>query len=189
MRRTVLMLAVLTGALAACGDKPGDKPGDIAATDAMSKAEVKAQVDKVQLRPGQWEGRFTIQDIDLSAMPGAPAGMKEQMKSMMSQTSLKYCVTPEEAANPGGEMFSGQENRNCTYGGFEAKDGAVKGQVSCKSEGGTMNATMSGRYAPEHYSMDMDMKMAGGPQGMTMAMTARSEGKWIGPECPPGSET
>ncbi|HUD90625.1 MAG TPA: DUF3617 domain-containing protein, partial [Sphingobium sp.] len=169
MRRTVLMLAVLTAGLAACGDKPGDTTGDIAATDAMSKAEVKAEVDKVQLKPGQWEGRFTVKDIDLGNMPGAPAGMKDRMKSMMSQTSLKYCVTPEQAANPSGEMFAGQENKDCTYGGFEAKGGAVKGQVSCKSQGGTMNATMSGTYAPETYAMDMDMKMEGGPQNMTMA--------------------
>jgi hypothetical protein len=183
MRRTCLTLAVLTIGLAACSEKPGDKTGDIAATDAMSKQEVKAQVDKVQLKPGQWEGRFTVKDLDLGDMPGAPANMKEQMKSAMNQTSLKYCVTPEQAANPSGEMFAGQENKNCTYGGFEAKGGAVKGQVSCKSDGGTMNATMSGAYAPESYAMDMDMKMVGGPQGMTMAMTARSEGKWIGPTC------
>ncbi|QGP79462.1 DUF3617 domain-containing protein [Sphingobium sp. CAP-1] len=182
MRRTVLMLGLAT--LAACNDKPGDKAGNIAATDAMSKAEVKAEVAKVQLKPGQWEGRFTVKDLELGDMPGAPAGMKDQMKNMMNQTALKYCVTPEEAANPGGEMFSGQENKNCTYGGFEAQGGAVKGQVSCKAEGGgTMNATMSGTYAPESYAMDMDMKMAGGPHGMTMAMTARSEGKWIGPTC------
>lgn len=186
MRRTVLMLAA-TVALAACGDKPGDKTGDIAATDAMSKAEVKAQVDKVQLKPGQWEGRFTVKDIDMANMPGAPADMKDRMKSMMSQTALKYCVTPEQAANPSGEMFAGQENKNCTYGGFEAKGGTVKGQVSCKSEGGTMNATMSGTYAPEQYAMDMDMKMEGGPSNMSMAMTARSEGKWIGDTCTPGS--
>jgi hypothetical protein len=184
MRRTVMMLAMLT-TLAACGDKPGDKTGDIAATDAMSKQEVKAQVDKVQLKPGQWEGRFTVKDIDLSDMPGAPANMKDQMKRMMSQTSLKYCVTPQQAANPSGEMFAGQENKDCTYGGFEAKGGAVKGQISCKSQGGTMNATMSGTYAPESYAMDVDMKMAGGAQGTTMAMTARSEGKWIGPDCAP----
>jgi len=29
----------------------------------------------------------------------------------------------------------------------------------------------------------MDMKMEGGPEGQTMAMTARSEGKWISPKC------
>lgn len=180
MRRTMGMLALLAAGLSACNDKPGEKTGEIAATDAMSKAEVKAEVDKVQLRPGQWEGRFTVQDID---MPEAPVAMKDHMKRMMSQTALRYCITAEQAANPSGEMFSGQENRNCTYAGFEAKGGAVKGEVSCKSEGGTMNATMSGTYAPERYSMDMDMKMAGGAQDMTMAMTARSEGKWIADTC------
>lgn len=180
MRHTMLMLAVITAGLSACNDKPGDKTGVIAATDAMSRDEVKAQVDKVQLKPGQWEGRFTVQAID---MPGAPAGTQDQMKSMMSKAAHRYCVTPEQAANPGGDMFAGQDNKDCTYGGFDAKDGKVQGQLSCKSQGGTMNATLSGAYAPETYAMDMDMKMAGGPNGMTMAMTARSEGKWIGPEC------
>lgn len=179
MIRAVFAAATMTLLLAACGDKPGDAPTN----GSMSKEEVKAAVDKVQLKPGQWEGRFTVQDIDLSNMPGAPAGMKDQMKSMMSQTSLKYCVTPEEAANPSGEMFSGQENKNCTYQGFAVSGGSVKGQVSCKADGGTMTAAMSGTYGGEAYAMDMDMKMAGGPNGAAMAMKARSEGKWIGPTC------
>ena len=169
--------------LAACGDKPGETTGNIAATDAMSREEVKAAVDKVQLKPGQWEGRFTIQDIDLSKMPGAPAGMEDQMKSMMSQTALKYCVTPEEAANPSGEMFAGQDNKDCAFKDFAVSGGTVKGQVSCKADGGTMNATMAGTYASDSYAMDMDMQMAGGPDGTAMAMKARSEGKWIGADC------
>lgn len=178
MRAMMGMVLVSVALLAACSEKPGDKAGDIAATDSMSKAEVRAEVDKVQLKPGQWEGRFTVQDIDMAQ---APQAAKDQMKSMMSQTSLRYCVTPEEAANPSGGMFAGQEDKNCTYAGFEAKGGTVKGQVSCKAEGGTMNAAMSGSYAPESYAIDMDMKMTGGPHAM--GMTARSEGKWVGPEC------
>ena len=178
MRATMGTALALTALLAACSDKPGDKAGEIAATDAMSKAEVKAQVAKVQLKPGQWEGRFTVQDID---MPQAPADVKDQMKRVMSQTSLRYCVTPEQAANPSGEMFAAQENKNCAYRDFSAEGGKVTGQVSCKSEGGVMTAAMSGSYAPESYAMDLDMKMEGGPNAM--AMTARSEGKWIGPEC------
>lgn len=167
--------------LAACSGEPGEKAGNIAATDAMTQDEVKAQVDKVQLKPGQWEGRFTIEDIDMANMPGAPADMKEQMKRMMSQTSLRYCVTPEEAAKPSGEMFSGQEAKNCTFADFAATGGTVKGKVSCKEDGGTMNAAMSGTYAPDRYAIAMDMKMEGGPHAM--AMTARSEGKWIGAQC------
>ncbi|MEA3388733.1 DUF3617 domain-containing protein [Sphingobium sp. CCH11-B1] len=178
MRARIVTVLMATTLLTACSDKPGDKAGEIAATDSMSKAEVKAEVAKVQLKPGQWEGRFTVQDID---MPQAPAGMKEQMKSVMSQTALRYCVTPQQAANPGAEMFSGQENKNCTYGNFSAVGGKVTGQVSCKGDGGTMNAAMSGSYAPDRYAIDMDMKMDGGPH--SMAMTARSKGKWIGAEC------
>ena len=178
MRRTVWTIMAPAMLLAACSDKPGDKAGNIAATDAMSTAQVRAEVDKVQLKPGQWEGRFTIQDID---MPQMPESARAQMKSMMSQNVLRYCVTPEQAANPGGDMFSGQENKDCTYGDFAVSGGKVKGRLSCKSDGGTMNAAMSGTYAPESYAIDMDMKMEGGPHAM--AMTARSEGKWIAADC------
>ncbi|BBD99258.1 DUF3617 domain-containing protein [Sphingobium amiense] len=178
MRATMATVMMATALLAACSDKPGEKAGNIAATDAMSKAEVKAQVDRVQLKPGQWEGRFTIKDID---MPQMPEGAKVEMKRMMTRHVLRYCVTPEQAANPSGDMFSGQENRDCTYGDFAVADGKVKGQLSCRSDGGTMNAAMSGTYAPESYAIDMDMKMEGGPHAM--AMTARSEGRWIAADC------
>lgn len=183
MRRMIPMLAGLLAMLSACGEKAGEEAGRIAATDGMIKEEVRAEVNKVQLKPGEWEGSFAVDDIDLSNMPGAPAQMEDQMKRMMSRTALRYCVTPEEAANPGARMFSGQESKDCTYSGFEARGGSVKGQVSCKTEGGTMNAVMNGNYAPESYEMQMDMKMEGGPQGSTMAMKARSTGKWIGAEC------
>ncbi|MCP1468983.1 hypothetical protein J3E64_000654 [Sphingobium sp. OAS761] len=182
MRTAATIMIAATIMLAACDNTPDATKGEIAATDAMSKDEVKAAVDKVKLKPGQWEGRFTVQDIDLSNMPGAPAGMEEQMKRMMSHASVTYCVTPEEAANPGADMFSGQDNKNCKFADFAATGGTVKGRVSCKGDGGSvMNAAMSGSYAPDSYTMDMDMKMEGGPQAM--AMKARSEGKWIGAEC------
>lgn len=181
MRRTLVTLMLLT-ALSACGDKPGNKTGEIAATDAMSRQAVKDEVDKVQLRPGQWEGRFTVQDID---MPGAPAGVKEQMKGMMNKSAHRYCITPEQAANPSGDMFSSRENKDCTYAGFEARGGKMQGKLSCKAQGSIMNATLSGTYAPESYAMDMDMKTQGGPNGTTMAMTARSEGKWTSAQCTP----
>lgn len=180
MRRTVLTLMALTVGLAACNDQPGNKGDPIGATDAMTGAQVKAQVDKVQLKPGQWQGRYTVQDID---MPQAPADMKDRIKRAMSQAMLTYCITPEQAANPSGAMFAGQENKDCTYSGFEAKDGKVKGQLTCKAQNGTMTAAMSGTYAPETYAMDMDMKMAGGAEGTTMAISARSEGQWTGPTC------
>lgn len=161
--------------LAGCGEKPSGEP--------QTKEEVKAEVRKVQLKPGQWEGAYTLEDIDMPNMPGGGAQMKEQMKKMMSRADIKYCVTPEEAANPGGKMFSGQENKDCTYKGFEASGGEVKGEIACKSQHGAMNAVMSGSYAPESYEMHMDMKMTGAPNGMDMSMKAKTTGKWVADTC------
>ncbi|HJT40892.1 MAG TPA: DUF3617 domain-containing protein [Sphingobium sp.] len=174
MRTTVLMLAGMTALLAACGEK---------ASGPQTKEEVREEVRKVQLKPGQWEGTYQLEDIDMPNMPGGGDQMEEQMKKMMSRAAIKYCVTPEEAANPSGKMFSGQENKDCTYKGFDASGGAVKGEISCKSDHGVMNAVMSGSYAPESYEMRMDMKMTGAPNGMDMSMKAKTSGKWVGATC------
>src|SRR3546814_16995930 len=109
-------------------------------------------------------------------MPGGGDQMKEQMKKMMSRASIKYCVSPEEAANPSGKMFSGQENKDCAYKGFDASGGSAKGEISCKSQGGTMNAVMSGSYAPESYEMYMDMQMTGAPNGTNLSRKATKLG-------------
>ena len=175
MRKTMLGLVGMTALLAACGEKPSGEP--------QTKQDVAREVQKVQLKPGQWEGTYTLEDIDMPNMPGGGDQMEEQMKKMMSRTSIKYCVTPEEAANPSGKMFSGQENQDCTYKGFDASGGSVKGEIACKSEHGAMNAVMSGSYAPESYEMHMDMKMTGAPNGMDMSMKAKTSGKWIGTTC------
>ncbi|MET0370031.1 MAG: DUF3617 domain-containing protein [Sphingobium sp.] len=182
MRHMVLMLACAITLLAACGEK-SDQPVD-PSTGPQSKEEVKAQAAKVKLRPGQWQNSFTLEDLEMEGLPGgAPPQMKEQMKSAMTRTDMKYCVTKEEAENPDGKMFSGQEAKHCTYSGFDASDGALTGQISCKTQGGTMTAVMSGSYSPESYEMHMDMKTQGGPQGTSMKMKARTDGKWIGPDC------
>ena len=174
MRKTLLVLGATTALLTACGDKPGEP---------QTRDEVKAEVEKVQLKPGQWEGTYTLEDIDMPNMPGGGDQMEDQMKKMMSRTSIKYCVTPQEAANPSGRMFSGQQNKDCTYKGFDASGGSVKGEIACKSEHGAMNAVMSGNYAPESYEMNMDMKMTGAPNGMDMRMKARTTGKWVADTC------
>jgi len=172
---TTIAAAVATLLLAGCSDKQSGTP--------QTKEEVKAEVHKVQLKPGQWEGAYTLEDIDMPNMPGGSDQMEEQMKKVMNRSSIKYCVSPEEAANPSGKMFSGQQNKDCTYKGFDASGGSVKGEIACASEHGAMNAVMSGTYAPESYEMHMDMKMTGAPNGMNMTMKAKTTGKWIGANC------
>ncbi|WP_028055830.1 DUF3617 domain-containing protein [Sphingobium bisphenolivorans] len=175
MVKMLLGLVAATALVASCGEKRSNEP--------QTREEVRQEVQKVQLKPGQWEGAYELTDIDMPNMPAGGAQMKDQMKKMMSRTSMRYCVTPEEAANPSGKMFSGQENKDCTYKGFDASGGSVKGEISCKSQGGTMNAVMTGDYGPESYAMHMDMKMVGAPNGMNMSMKAKTSGKWTGSTC------
>lgn len=183
MLRAVMTVTGFAALLAACGEKPANETAAIAPTDSMSQEEVKQAVGKASIKPGEWRSSFTLEKIDLSAMPGASAQMEDQMKRMMSRTDIKHCVTPEEAENPGGDMFSGQEDKNCAYKGFDMSGGRIAGQVECKSEEGVMNATMSGTHTADSYDMTMDMKMTGGPDGMAMAMKARTQGKWVGAQC------
>lgn len=184
--RNMLLAAFGTAALlAGCGEASDKKADDIAATDAMTGEQVAAKVDGVKLKPGQWETSFTIEDLEMAQMPGgaSAAQFKEQMKAGMSRVGIKHCVTPEQAARPSADMLAGQADKNCSYKGFDMAGGAVKGQVSCTRDGQTMNATMTGTYAPDRYDMVMDMTSTGTEPGATMKMKARTQGRLIGATC------
>jgi hypothetical protein len=153
-----------------------------------SAADVAQQVARVKLKPGQWETSFSVTDLKMAGMPkGMPQGMEEQMKGAMSKRAIVHCVTPEEAEKPDASFFANQD-KACTYNGFDMSGGAVKGTVTCTREGMTTTASMTGHYAPDSYDMAMEMNAAGGPNGMTMAMKATSAGRWIGPQCTAGAQ-
>ncbi|WP_336958008.1 DUF3617 domain-containing protein [Sphingobium aquiterrae] len=199
MRLTMLAFTCSLLALSGCGtsDKTASGGGSgaggngaaPAAGAPQSAADVAGQAAQVRLKPGQWESTFEIADLTMAGLPqGVPQdAMKDQMKAAMSKRAIRHCVTPEEAAKPDGSLFANQD-RNCTYTGFDMSGGMVKGNVRCDREGTITNASMTGHYAPERYDMVMDMTMAGGPRGMTMTMKAKSAGKWVGAQCAAGSE-
>lgn len=182
MRGTIVMLAGAAALLAACGEK-GNDPVD-SSTGPQTTAQVKSATADIKVKPGQWRGSFTLENIEMEGVPGgAPPQMEEQMKRAMTRTDINYCVTKEEAENPDGRIFSGQQAKDCTYSGFEARGGAIKGQVACKANGGSTTAVMTGTYTPDRYDMRMDMQSAGGAQGASMTMKVRTSGQWIGPDC------
>ena len=55
------LLACALVALAGCDKPPASPETQIAATDAMSHDAPATQIEKVQLKPGQWEGRFVME--------------------------------------------------------------------------------------------------------------------------------
>lgn len=183
MNRALWAVAGATALLAGCGKSEKDA---INASAPMSQEQVAAEVSKVKMKPGQWESNFTLDDLTFTNMPkGAPSSeqMKDQMKSAMSRSAIKHCVTPEQAANPSADMLSGQKDKSCTYKGFDMAGGTIRGQVSCDQNGQAMTATMTGNYASDSYDVTMDMTTKGGTDGMAMTMKARTQGKWLGDQC------
>ncbi|GLT01510.1 hypothetical protein GCM10007897_29040 [Sphingobium jiangsuense] len=172
--------------LAACGKEPETARN-------QSAEEVASEMKKITLLPGEWETTQEVVDVKLEGAPeGMPAGAMDAMKGR--KTTVKTCITPEQAANPSADFLTAQKDSNCTYSGFEMAGGAIKGAVSCLSPDGKGKADIAidGSYGADSYQMTMEMQAAGmgGPQtsAMTMHLKMRTSGKRIG-ECPASPAT
>jgi len=176
-------------ALAACG-KGGEQGATGSSAGNQSVEEVASEIKKISIQPGEWETTQEITDVKVEGAPeGMPAGMFEAMKGR--KTTVRTCITPEQAEKPSADFLTAQKDSKCTYSGFEMVGGAMKGAVSCPAgEGGMAHMTMAGTYTPTSYAMDMEMRSEGmgGAQmpGMTMAMKMKTTGKRLG-DCPAGS--
>ena len=172
-------------ALASCG-----KSDDKVAGANQSAAEVAKEMSKARIDPGEWETTHEILDVKFV---NPPEGMPPDIaKSMIGKkTSLKHCVTPKEAENPGADFLGAQKDSKCKFANFSMEDGAIQGTMTCEGENrGSMTTSMSGKFTPTSYDTTVEMTTSGmgkGPmQEMSMQMKARGSGKRLG-ECPAGA--
>ncbi len=177
--------------LSSCG-KSGEEGAGGGSAANQSVEDVASEMEKISLQPGEWETTQEVVDITIEGAPeGMPQGMMDAMKGR--KTTVRNCITPEQAEKPSADFLTAQKDSKCTYSGFEMAGGTLRGTVSCPGgEGGSANVTMEGKYTPTSYAMNMEMRsqgMGGAKMpGMTMHMKMRSAGKRIG-ECPAGSAT
>ena len=180
MRRAALIFAAALP-LAACSNEPEVDMKNASVGEVVNEVRSAGVTDEF-IRPGQWETKVVVEDVDI---PGMPAATKAQMKSMFAQrqnVTVKHCVTPEEAKRPDGKMFTGQDTNNCRYDHFTMRDGKIDAAMRCEGEQpGAMTMAMTGTYTPESSSTRSEMKISSGAQG-TMTIKARSETRRIG-EC------
>lgn len=176
--------------LASCGggestERSAAATGEVSLTNA-SLEEVAKQADAAsgaaKLQPGQWETKVEVSDIE---MPGVPAGMADTIKGTMksaANTTVKNCITPEEAERPQGRVFGGQSDQ-CRYEKFEMSGGRMSAKMVCQdaSSGGGMTMTSAGTFTATSFAVTNDMEMKGGAQAMTMK--ASVTGTRLG-ECP-----
>ena len=182
MKPTIFAAAALAGLTVACGSGP---EVDVENANASEVAEAVRDSgisgdDSFQVRPGKWESKVALLEIDI---PGMPAEMQDTMKRTFAErqpSSFTSCLTPEEAKKPREDFFAG--NDKCRYDHFKMGDGKIDARMRCDAGEGMQLMEMAGTYSDEAYTMTMTTMREGaaGPGGdakMTMRMDARRVGE------------
>ncbi len=179
MKRLALLIPM---ALAACNSSPTVTATNASMEEVSNKVAAASAGGKF-VSPGRWEATMKIIDI---SMPGAPAGMAEQMKGKMPSKAVASCLTPEEAKAPKGNFFGGQ--RDCTYDHFTMANGKLDAKMVCTAQGQTRTMVMNGSYSPDTYQMTVEStgnaEQKGPMAGMSikMEMDAKRTGECTGDE-------
>jgi hypothetical protein len=175
MRRSVAAMTALL--LVSCSGGGGEEKaagGDTAAADGPAAAGGGGAM--VTMQPGQWE--ITTEVVRMSA-PDLPQGASVPNPP---PTTIRTCLTPEQAAAPTGGFLTGSgENSGCTASNLSMTGGRVQGTVQCEQPGTTMRSTLDGTFTPT--SMEMNQRVETTAQGMTMEIESRTTGRRVG-DCP-----
>ena len=160
----------------------------IAAAPALLLAACGGGGDSVALQPGQWETSVQFSSIEI---PGAPEAAVAQMKQAMSRPQTRSeCITPEQAANPTGNMVNAGGG-NCQFSESTFEGGTIRMRGTCQQPGaGTATMSMDGSYTATTMEAQITSEVqapegapAGGPQSVRMSgtFTSRRTG-----DCPAG---
>ena len=183
MQRTALT-AIGLMLVAACDSSPevDVKDANMAEVSEAVRESGIAGDDDFQVRPGKWESKVAILEMEI---PGMPAGMQDSMKAMMAKhqpSSFTSCLTPEEAKKPKEDFFAGKDN-NCRYDHFKMGDGKIDARMRCDQGEAVQTMEMAGTYSPDAYTMTVTTNREGGAgPGGEARMKMRMDAKRIG-EC------
>jgi hypothetical protein len=164
----LLLLAPCTALLFACSGGGGNGAGSA-----------------VALQAGQWETTMQFTSIEV---PGVPEAQVAPMREMMSRPrTMSQCITPQQAANPMGNMM-GQPQQGCNFTKNTFAGGTIDIQGTCSPGGQQAQMSLTGTYTATTMNAQITSTVrppAGtpGPQEVRMAgtLSARRTG-----DCPAG---
>jgi hypothetical protein len=142
----------------------------------------------VTLQPGQWETTIRFTSIEAPGMP--PAMMAAMRARMGTPQTISQCMTPQQAANPTGNMMNpGGRPNGCQYTENTFSGGTIRVHGSCQQPGaGSVRMTLDGSYTATTMAAQMTQEMHAppgtpGPQAINVSgpLTARRIG-----DCPAG---
>jgi hypothetical protein len=180
MKYAVCLIAC-AGALAGCNKSPEVSARNASVGEVAQKVR-EAGADQSFVRPGLWQSKVTIDQLD---MPGIPAEMAQRMKTMMAEKQehgFQTCLTAEDVKRPKEDFFAGK-NKECRYDHFTMGGGKIDAAMRCGGKDGGSVMQMAGTYSPDSYQMQTSMSVqpqTGDHGGMSMKM--RIEAQRVG-EC------
>ena len=135
-----------------------------------------------QIQPGMWETTSRMTEVEI---PGMPPAVAEQMKAQMAnQTQTQsQCITPEQAANPAGNMLNaGGDAQGCQFSDSTFSGGVIRVRGTCPGPAGAGTANMSweGTYTATTMEGRITAEVQappgaqGGPQNIRMSGTLAS---------------
>lgn len=130
----------------------------------------------VSLQPGQWETTMQFSSIEV---PGVPEAQLAPMRAMMGQPQAhSECMTPEQAANPAGNMLNpGGSGQNCTFTENTFSGGTIRVHGTCQQPGrGSAQMTLDGTYTATTMTARITSRVTPppgtpGPQSVSMSGT------------------
>jgi hypothetical protein len=180
MRYAVCLIAC-AGALAACNKSPEVNAKNASVAEVAQKVR-ESGADQSFVRPGLWQSKVTIDQLDI---PGMPADMAQRMKSMMAEKQehgFQTCLTAEDVKRPKEDFFAGK-NKECRYDHFTMGGGKIDAVMHCGKEAGAQTMRMAGTYSPDAYQMQMGTEVDAADEGAhAMQMQMRVEARRVG-EC------
>ncbi|HVM22986.1 MAG TPA: DUF3617 domain-containing protein [Sphingomicrobium sp.] len=180
MRKSIVLASCLA-LVAACNQSPQVDEKDASVAEVAEKVR-EAGADQSMVRPGLWQSKVTIEQLD---MPGLPADMAQRMKTMMAEKQehgFESCLTAEDVKRPKEDFFAGK-NKECRYDHFKMGGGKIDAKMRCGDKDGASVMEMAGTYSPESYAMQTSMKVGtGGDAAGGMTMRMRVEAHRVG-EC------
>ena len=135
------------------------------------------------IQPGQWETTTAFTTIEAPGMP--PAALEAMRGQMANQRQTQTsCITPEQAANPAGDLMKGGGGETgCQFSQSTFAGGVINVQGTCPGGpgGATLSMSWQGSYTATTMEGRFTTEVQGGPQSMRMIGTMN--GRRIG-DCP-----
>lgn len=180
MRTAILLMAAAT--VAACNREPQVDARNASVAEVAEKVR-KSGAGESFVRPGLWESKIIVEQLDLPGMPPEMAGRMKEMMAQNQPTAFKSCLKPEDVKKPDEDFFAGQ-NKGCRYDRFTMGNGKIDALMRCGGEQATQVMEMAGTYSPDAYQMQMSNKVEAAAKGAegSMAMRVRVDARRIG-EC------